>query len=90
MVSARGIAPEDVDQYRARVAADCIIEAFHLATADYWRRRADTLEWAKPKPGEYHGRSTVEERRKRWRELDQQAKACRNRARVAEMGGEVW
>lgn len=77
---------ENVEHFRWRVVQDALCEA----TAAYWRRRAELLEWAMPKPGEYIGEATRDELNARWCRLRQEAEACRNRARVAELGGEPW
>ncbi len=77
---------ENVEHFRHRVLQDALSEA----TAAYWRRRAQILRWAQPRPGEYAGHSTPEQLRDRWQRLEEQAVACENRARVAMYGGEEW
>lgn len=61
-----------------------IAEAMQSATARYWLRRAQEFEAARPRPGDFHGQSTIEDRRRRWRELTEIANACRARAYVAQ------
>jgi len=77
------------DRYRARFGADTALDAFHSATAIYWRRRAAQLRWAQPRAGEFFGQATTDEQRERWRRLEEQAKACEHRARVALLGGDL-
>lgn len=40
-----------VDHFQHRVVQDAIT----AATATYWRRRAATFDWARPRPGDYLG-----------------------------------
>jgi hypothetical protein len=77
---------ENVEHFRRRVVQDALSEA----TAGYWRRRAEILEWAMPRHGDFNGEASTEELRERWCRLRDEATACRNRARVAELGGEEW
>lgn len=77
---------DNVEHFRQRVLQDALCEAM----AHYWRRRAAMLEWAMPRPGEFHGRATRAELEARRDRLRVEADACRNRARVAEFGGEDW
>ncbi|CUR54661.1 conserved hypothetical protein [metagenome] len=77
---------EHVEHCRVRFMQDALSEA----TAVYWRRRAAQFEWARPKPGEHHGQATPQQLRERDERLRDEAEACRNRARVALLGGEVW
>ena len=71
---------------RVAIAADI----FNFGTAIYWRRRAETFEWAKPRLGENRGDLADTELSAAWRRCHASAEACRNRARLAEMGGESW
>jgi len=84
-----GNALTPLDRYCARFAADVALEAFLAAEAIYWNRWAEMFEWAKPKLGEFYGQATPAELSVRWKRLHAQAEACRNRARLAEVGG-VW
>ena len=62
--------------FNARVLADCLSEA----TATFWHRRAQALEDAAPRPGDYVGRATPADlSAARQRCLDAAA-ACRARA----------
>lgn len=79
-----------LDTYRAGFAARVAQDAFHEATATYWRRRAHALEQAMPRAGEYHGRATPAELKERAARLREEVQACRNRARVAQLGGDPW
>lgn len=84
------MSPTDWDHYRAGFAARVAQEAFLIAEAGYWERRARLLEWAMPQPGEFRGRATVEELMARRAELQREAQACRNRARISPIGGDEW
>lgn len=70
---------EHIDHFQHRVIQDALADA----TPAYWLRRAETFEWAKSKPGDYHGLSTPADRAERDRRLQVTADACRARARVA-------
>ena len=71
----------------AQFAASVIADAFRIGEPIFWRRRAETLRWAQPRPREFHGKATREELSARWCALEEAARACEARARVAEMGG---
>jgi len=60
-------------------------EALNDALACTWRRRADLLEWARPRPGEYAGQATAAELAARDRRLAAQAQACRNKATLLDL-----
>ena len=77
---------EHIEHFRQRV----LLDALHEGTAVYWRRRAEMLRWAQPRPGDFAGRATTDELRDRWQRLEEMAQACENRARVAQLGGEPW
>lgn len=62
-----------VTHFRARVLQDALAEA----TVEYWRRRAETFEWAKPRHGERHGESGQAELNAAWTRCDESARACR-------------
>jgi hypothetical protein len=66
-----------------------IQDALAEATSDYWERRAEAFEDARPVPGEFHGNETREELRERWLRLTEIAAACRRRATVALSAGQV-
>lgn len=55
-------------------------EAFNDARRDWWLKRAEDFEAAKPVPGEYQGRASRAEQRTRWEWCHQTAQACRNKA----------
>jgi hypothetical protein len=76
---------EHVDHFAARVMREGIRDA----EAAQWLRRAETLEAARPKAGDWHGRATREELRERYDRLTEEAQACRNRARVSVIGGDL-
>lgn len=76
--------PGMLDHFRARVVQDALTEA----TAHYWRRRADTLEAARPRPGDFTGKATSDEIAAVDRRLTAAARACRERAAVSLLGGD--
>lgn len=76
---------DHVDHFSRRV----VIEACRDADSAQWIRRAETLEAARPRAGDWHGRATREELRARYDRLTEDAQACRNRARVSVIGGDL-
>jgi hypothetical protein len=76
---------EHVEHFTLRV----IREAIRDAEAEQWLRRAETLEAARPKACDWHGRATRDELRERYDRLTEEARACRNRARVSVIGGDL-
>lgn len=74
--------------YLDQFAADVLADALSAASSDYWRRRAEAWETAKPKPGDYLGRCTREDLSRAWRRCDERARACRARAEVCD--AEEW
>lgn len=74
---------EHVEQFRKRVVQDALAEA----TAAYWQRRAEEFDAALPRPGDYPGEATPEEREARRQRVAQTALACRQRAAVSLIGG---
>jgi hypothetical protein len=84
-VSAIAAVVDHIDQVGRRVIREAILSA----EAAHWIRRADTLEWARPRAGDWHGGATREELRSRYDRLTEEAQACRNRARVSVIGGDL-
>lgn len=84
----------DVEHFRGRILQDALTQA----TAEHWKRRAETLEEARHRPGiDWPGRATVDELRARWVALTTAAAACRQHAEViaagadgGEISPEVW
>lgn len=72
----------DEGHFQARVIQDALREASALQ----WERRAATLEWARPRPSDFHGEAIREDLRARWSRLTEQAQACRNHATVLRGG----
>lgn len=68
-----------VDHFQRRV----LVDALNEATAVYWRKRAETFEAARPRPGEFRGRATPDETRQRDQRLAQLAANCRLCAELA-------
>ncbi|GAA1543518.1 hypothetical protein [Nocardioides humi] len=58
-------------------------EALAAGLRSTWLRRAEEFERARPRPGDYVGRSTPEERAARDRRLARMAEMCRHRASLA-------
>lgn len=73
-----------VEAQAASIARRFLEDAFVSASAAQWRRRAETLEWARPRPTDYNGRATAEELADRDARLASQARACRWHARLIE------
>ena len=73
----------DVDGWRFRALMEC----WQYAAAETWERRAALLEWARPKPTDFVGHSTAQERAERDAELAAAAQACRAHAQL--LRGEV-
>lgn len=70
-----------IDAFQRRVLQDALAEA----TAIYWRRRADTFEWARPRPGDYFGQATREQLAESDARCAAMARACRTRAAACEV-----
>ncbi|GAB3253195.1 hypothetical protein GCM10027425_12290 [Alteromonas gracilis] len=68
-----------LDRHAIDLLADCLAGGERI----YWQRRAERFEWARPRAGDFPGRTTVEERREHYRDLTEVAKACRARATLA-------
>lgn len=66
-----------------RIVRAALLDAMLDGERRFWQRRADVLDQAKPRPGDFHGRADRDDLRARWHELDQAARACRARAHVA-------
>lgn len=59
-------------------------DAFAQASAAQWRKRAETFEWCRPRPGDFNGRATAEELAARDARLARLARLCRFHARLIE------
>lgn len=57
-------------------------EAMTTALPFYWLRRADTLEAARPRPGDFVGQATKAQLEERDRGLAEAAAACREHAEL--------
>ena len=66
-------------------------EAISQATAEWWRRRAEQFQWARPRPGDYNGAATSEELAAADERCLGIAQACLAKASLIEleMGGEL-
>lgn len=63
---------------------DLLLEVMLTADRQWWLRRAQDFERAKPTAADFRGRQTIEDTRQQWRRLDQMARACRARAEVSD------
>jgi len=77
-VVARILERVDAAQLGRRVAQDALSEA----EACTWWRRAEMLEWARPRPEDWPGNATPAELAERDRKLAAQARAARNHAEL--------
>ncbi len=59
-----------------------VLDMLNNATAAYWERRAELLEWAMPRPTDYNGLATPEQLAARAERLRSDAEQCRNHARL--------
>lgn len=71
-----------VDGFLAGLLTDLITAGM----AEYWRRRAEELEAARPVPGDYTGAESRAATSARWHRLTEAAAACRNKAELIEAG----
>ena len=58
-------------------------DAMNEATAAYWLRRAEAFEAARPRPGDYPGRSTLRDINAADNRCRLAAEACRRQAALA-------
>lgn len=76
-------------QHAAHAAA-VLHDVWCEATTTYWLIRAEQLDAARPRPGDFHGRATRQQLAARDARLAEAAAACRHRAELAEASrGEV-
>lgn len=68
--------------FALRVVQDALAEG----TAAYWLRRAAMLDAARPRPGDFRGRSNVDDLAARDARLAAAADACRAAAALAQRG----
>ena len=74
---------EHVEAFARRVIEDALAEA----TAHYWIRRAEQLEAAVSRPGDYMGRTSAQEVAERDQRLKESAQSCRRHAAFCLLGG---
>lgn len=74
---------ERVKHFRLRVLQDALSEA----TGAYWLRRAEVLDAARPRPGDYTGRATDEQLATAAKRCGDAALGCRQRAIVEQCYG---
>lgn len=76
------IPPVGIDPWLDMFLRRVIVDALNEASAAYWERRADVLEDAAPRPGEFHGRATRAELSAAWRRCMGDARRCRAHAEL--------
>jgi len=69
---------------RGAFAFRILCDAYLDADARYWRRRAEQLEAARPRRGDFNGQATVADLLAAGERLTEAAQACRNRAAYVE------
>ncbi len=80
--------PGSPDELVTRVARDVTVAAWQTASAAFWVHRAEQLEAARPRPGDYPGKAWLDgtdsmgplNDAARWWRLTAAAEACRARA----------
>ena len=60
---------------------DVMVHAILEASPAHWLRRAETFEWAKPRPDEITPDNAAEQR-ERWQRCHESAAACRRHAEI--------
>lgn len=78
--------PEALGRVLVRALEDALTEA----TPDYWTRRAEVFEQARPRPDDFVGRATRNELAARDARLVDAARACRSAAEVARTTRPWW
>lgn len=73
----------DLADHVAHFQHRVIQDALNQATRNYWLRRADEFEWAKPRLDDFHEEASNAELSRQWQRADETARACRNRAAMA-------
>lgn len=70
------------DNYLERFTLRCLQDALTSGTRTHWHRRADALEDARPRFGDFHGEASRESLRARYARLTLQAEQCRVHAEL--------
>ena len=68
------------------LAVAFLADAFRQTLACQWRRRAEAMEWARPRPGDFTGRATRAELAAQDERLAKAAELCRAHADLIEQG----
>jgi hypothetical protein len=76
----------DPDRMIALVAGAALQDAWLQGSRGFWLRRAEQLEAARPRRGDYTGQATAEDLAACWDRLTAKAQACRARA----TGADCW
>lgn len=71
-----------IEHFQHRVIQDAIKDAH----AGYWRHRARTFQWARPRPGDFVGLATPDELAARDAALVEIIDACMARAHTSVLG----
>lgn len=69
-----------------RFAARVILDALAEGSADYWRRRAEAFDAARPRLGDFTGRATADDLLALDARMIARARACRAAAELARRG----
>ena len=72
------LTPNGLEQLLRRFLQDLITEE----TPAHWERRAATLEWCRPRPGDFTGQATAADLAELDARLALQAEECRNHAAI--------
>lgn len=78
---AETLAPALVEEL-TRPAVRSVQQSITIAQPWYWIRRAEDLDNARPRVGDYHGQATREDLAERYARLTEQAEACREHAEL--------
>ena len=69
-----------LDHFRAQILARSLQDGLAEFLPDYWLRRAEAWEAARPRPGDYRGNATPDQLRAADARCAQIAENCRNHA----------
>ena len=79
-ITTSSIPPQTTETWLETFTRRVIVDALNEASARYWDHRADVLEDAAPKPGEFTGKATRAELSAAWRRCHADAERCRRHA----------
>lgn len=73
------------NEQRAAVAYRLLVDAWLDGNRMFWERRAQQLEAARPRRGEFTGNATSQDLQTAWHRLTEAAAACRARAQLTDV-----